>query len=159
MTIEDEGQEVIQTFMEVQDSVSRLLGARDGVSFCGARKYELIDEELHSAYLSLNGRIITGTSVDNSVIGEHRVQLKVSLFDQPDIFKIAEFMVTVNPCQVTDFNIELVPLSQEYTVTADKLKMGTFTVYQGACSHPVTFELVEPLPFVTFDQSSRAMFV
>ena len=49
----DEGAQVEQTFDEVQDSVSRDFGNKDGISFCGARKYELIDADDHAPYLKL----------------------------------------------------------------------------------------------------------
>lgn len=71
MIIQDEGGEEIQSFSEVQDSVSKELGIKDGISFCGARKYEFLQPELHSSYLSILGTKLTGFTVDNSAIGVH----------------------------------------------------------------------------------------
>ena len=55
----------------MQDSVSKQFGNTDGVSFCGVRKYELLDSELHETYLTLQGTEIIGLTVDNTAIGVH----------------------------------------------------------------------------------------
>ena len=44
-------------------------------------------------------------------------------------------------------------------IAAEKLSLGTFTVEQDACSHPVTFELLEPLSFISIEQSNDEIFV
>jgi hypothetical protein len=85
-----------QSFDEVQDSVSKQFGSMDGVSFCGARSYEIVDPE--QAYMSLTDRSITVQSTSEDDIGAYQVQVKVSLADQPAISKIFTFSVTIDPC-------------------------------------------------------------
>ena len=59
MIIFDEESELVeQIFADIQDTVSREFGNQDGVTFCGARNYELVDAESHAAYLKLEGKKI-----------------------------------------------------------------------------------------------------
>ena len=77
------GEQDVETFAEVKDSVSKSQGTADGVSFCGARNYEIVDAADHAGYIQLSGRDITVESTSEDYIGVHKVQLKVSLVSQP----------------------------------------------------------------------------
>ena len=87
------------------------------------------------------------------------MQIKVSLNDLPNIFKIAEFSVTVNPCQVETIEITAGPEKSEYTTEADKKSLGFLTTAQAACSYSVTYEQVDVNPFISIDQATGEMFI
>ena len=53
------------------------------------------------------------------------MKIKVSLLDQPTIFKIAEFSVTIQPCAVTDFLLTTGPENQDYIVKGELQSLGS----------------------------------
>ena len=103
MTVFVNGPANTLTFDQVQDSISKQFGNKDGVTFCGARQYDLIDSAQHLGYFSLADRTVSLESASDNDIGTHDVQLKVSLVDLPAIERIVTFKVTVDPCQVSSF--------------------------------------------------------
>ena len=51
---------VVFTLEEVQDEASRQFGNQDGLTFCGARNYEVVGlQEQHIAYMQFEDRTIT----------------------------------------------------------------------------------------------------
>ena len=64
---------------------------------------------------------------------------------------MADFTVTINPCQVTDFEA-LGPTDASYLLKAGEKVLGSANGSQGACSYPVKYSLSVLKPFLTLDQ-------
>ena len=75
----------------VEDTVSRINGEQDGLSFCGPRIYRLIDAESVSSFLTIDsdaGTIKVEPKTDAEE-GVHHVDVEVSLQNYPDIKEVA----------------------------------------------------------------------
>ena len=91
--------------VDILDTVSQSAGNSDGLTFCGERIYELIDPSLHEVFMTFDQRVLTVLSDGNAEIGFYEAQVKVSLADYPEIFKMADFSITINPCEVIEVAI------------------------------------------------------
>lgn len=70
----------------VQDEISRQFGNQDGVTFCGARKYSILNVDQYD-FLLFNqaSGLITFKSLDQAQIGEYTIDALVELEDDPSI--------------------------------------------------------------------------
>ena len=93
---------IVELVPEVKDSASQVGGNADGLSFCGARAYELVDPLAHANYLTFATDSMTVASGSDTEIGIHAVQVKVWLVDYPEISKTTDFDVIINPIEPVD---------------------------------------------------------
>ena len=56
--------------MELVDLQSLKLGNKDGITFCGERRYEIVEAK---PYLELNDRTLSLKSSSDADLGEHQV--------------------------------------------------------------------------------------
>ena len=103
--------------------------------------------------------MLTILSEDNAEIGFYEAQVKVSLVDYPDIFKLADFSITIAPCVVTSLEGTGGPDDAEYGVKEPSISLGFVTISQEFCTYPVIYELVEPKAFITVDQNTGEVLV
>lgn len=85
----------VQAFPVVQDSSD---------SLCGEIAFEIVDEADHSEYLYLdtqNSQIMLEGD-DRTDEGLHAVQIKAYLVSHPDVEKVVDFNVQVDPCRIGD---------------------------------------------------------
>ena len=143
-----------QSIPDLLDSVSESITASDGNPFCGQIILELLEDEKHKTYLNFADRTLTALSTDDSEIGIYGAQLHVYLEEYPAITKRVEFNVIVSPCQAFDILIESGPEDSSYAITSDEMKLSPPTVNQGVCQYPVTYEILEPWPFMTLEEST-----
>jgi hypothetical protein len=68
----------------VEDSVSRESGNQDGLTFCGERAYRIVSTPPFIA-MGSDAKSLIISSTKESEIGQHQVQVEVSLVDQPTI--------------------------------------------------------------------------
>jgi hypothetical protein len=68
----------------VEDSVSRESGNQDGLTFCGERAYKIVSTPPFIA-MGSDAKSLIISSTKESEIGQHQVQVEVSLVDQPTI--------------------------------------------------------------------------
>ena len=133
------------------DSVSESITTANGKPFCGKIMLELLDPETHQAYLDFEDRTLTALSNDDSEIGIYEAQLDVCMDEYPDISKQVDFKVVISPCQVTEISQVGGPEDTKYAISSEEKKLADPSVDQGVCKYPVTFEVVDPLPFMTID--------
>lgn len=145
---------------DIKDTISEAAGDLSGLIFCGERTYELIDPQLHESYLTLNDdQVLSVISGDDAKIGIYEAQVKVSLVDYPEIFKLADFSIIINPCLVSDFVGTGGPENTEYGVAEPNISLGFMTISQDSCTYPVNYELVEPKSFIIVDQVTGEILV
>jgi len=149
MAVAVQGPAATQSFAEVPDQVSQSLGAKDGLSFCKARLYAVVEPERHP-YLVFANRTFTVQTDDDAAIGEHIVQVKVVLEEFPDRFRLANFKVLVNPCRVKQLTETGARFDPIYVVRQSEMSLGKLNVSQEGCTYPITYELLTPHPFLNF---------
>lgn len=99
------------TSKKPKDSVSRLYGTKDGLSYCGERKFRIISSG-HSQFLSYSDPLTTLTllSTKDSDIGtDQPVELEAYLADYPTVTKSLTFLVTIEGCIVTSLTAAVTP--------------------------------------------------
>ena len=104
--------------------------------------------------MTFSQQVLTIFSDDNSEISVYTAQVKVSLADYPDIFKIADFEITIDPCEVTKFEITSGPYDTDYAISAVKKSLDLPIISQDSCTYPVIYELVTPQEFLTIDKTT-----
>ena len=98
---------IIQQVFASKDSVSENFGTKDGFTYCGPRKIEMVGDP--SAYGSFLGfdpmtNIITVLSTDPNDVGVHNLFIRVYLENYPLVEAIVPFTVTIDHCQVLDMH-------------------------------------------------------
>ena len=83
------------------DTASNNFGARDGVSFCGSRSYELEPAENYNHILLLDDTILSLDSSDPAEAGiVHTVAIHASLDDYPLIARATTTFTISFTCEV-----------------------------------------------------------
>ena len=67
---------------------------------------------------------------------------------------LADFSVIINPCEVTNFEIASGPEDTEYAISAVEKILDLPVISQDACSYPVVYELVNPMTFMTINETT-----
>ena len=95
----------------VFDSVSKTFGSMDGHSFCGARSYELVNSAEVASFLTLDDDkdTLTLKTDSSSDEGQHTITIRARLesmaLTSPETYVETTLTVTINPCQVTAFEL------------------------------------------------------
>ena len=95
---------------------------------------------------------MTALSTDDSEIGIYEAQLDLCMDEYPDIETQVDFKVIVSPCQVTEIILKDGPEDTKYAISTAEKMLATPSLDQGVCKYPVTYEIVEPQPFMTIDE-------
>ena len=98
------GEPQSQGFDEVRDSESKASGDNSGLTFCGPRIYSIIGSPPYIQF-DPESREITLSTSDENDIGQHNVEFLVKLQDFPDVTKKTTFVVTINPCIISDYSL------------------------------------------------------
>ena len=84
-----------QVLLDVKDSVSRSLGNQDGLTYCGARKFEFAPSLTTLPFVSLqDGEMVLATD-DKSFVGEYDITVTSSLVEYPSVFKSTTFRIDI----------------------------------------------------------------
>ena len=97
---------------------------------------------------------MTALSIIDSEIGIYEAQLSVCMDEYPDIEDHVDFNVIVSPCQVSEISLEDGPEDTRYAISTAEKMLTTPSLDQGVCKYPVTYEIVEPQPFMTIDEKT-----
>ena len=94
-------------------------------------------------------------SSDEADIGQHEVELLIQLQDYPDIAKTVFFQVTVNPCIITDYSLDIVQTEFVYTVNDAALTTDAYSFTQtNACGYAETLIIDNPASFITHNEET-----
>lgn len=97
------------------DSVSWLYGAKDGLSYCGVRKFRIMSTG-HESFLSFSDElnILTLLSIsDNDIGADYEIFIEAYLESYPEVKLTSSFFVTIEACFVTSLTA-VATLDQEY---------------------------------------------
>ena len=95
------------------DSESKDRGDKSGVTFCGNRLYSIKGEPAYVSVEQTSREILLSTS-DDSDVGQHIVKLIIKLEDFPDVTRTVQFQVTVNPCEISSYTVDVTPAQYIY---------------------------------------------
>ena len=91
--------------------MSRLFGAKDGLSYCGERQFKIIGSD-HEDYLSYDEalKILTLDSVNDADITTGRsVTIEASLVDYEDVKTQTNFNIIITSCETTSITASITP--------------------------------------------------
>ena len=97
---------------------------------------------------------MTALSGDDSEIGIYEAQLDLCMDEYPDIETQVDFKVIVSPCQVTEIILNDGQEDTRYAISTAEKMLATPSLDQGVCKYPVTYEILEPKPFMTINEKT-----
>ena len=74
--------------------------------------------------------------------------------EYPDIDSQVDFIVIVSPCQVSEIILNDGSEDTRYAISTAEKILATPSLDQGVCKYPVTYEILEPKPFMTIDETT-----
>ena len=92
---------IAQSLPVVQDTVSQSYGSMDGETFCGERKYEVVEELPVFLEFDQVEKKLTLTPGSESESGEYTLTLKAYLYFFPQVQMSKTFKVVIEQCEIT----------------------------------------------------------
>ena len=144
--------------MSVPDSASKTYGNQDGTTFCGERIYTIDQLISYSEFITVNE--VSGQmefqSSQTDTVGQYTVQISTELTDYPAVTKIATFVVTVNPCQISSFTGSASIDNQDYLLGSETETTFALNFIQvNACGYPEELTFIDLPDFMTFNEATR----
>jgi hypothetical protein len=137
------------------DTASTSYGVQDGFTLCGPREYYIINPDEVGDIISIDGTTLTLDPDSLDARGDYEVHIGVRLVDYPQHEIQTSFPLTVAPCPISDFTIELVEDSHKYVIGTGLKTVGEYVVTQDfACGYPVTITYEDLPAYVTTDDDN-----
>ena len=116
----------------VEDTVSRQKGNLDGVSHCGQRAFQIVDDSLVKSFITLDSeaQTLSIAPTHTSEVGQWEIEIEVSLVGDPLVIESTTVTVTVNPCQVTELVGAILEVPIVYPLHTPAMMGGLYSLIQ-----------------------------
>ena len=146
----------------VEDTVSRQKGNLDGVSHCGQRAFQIVDDSLVKSFVDLNSeaQTLSIAPTHSSDVGLWMFDIEVSLMGDPLVRKVAKVTVVVNPCQVTELVRAILEVPIAYPLYTPAMIGGLYSFTQTKdCGYVPVIEVIGLPSFTTHNELDQSFSV